>query len=108
MDDTELQTDILISINPEDHNKEDEMEKQQNEQTNSGINSKDNWTKKDIAFLKLEYDNRFAMTRRLKLRVYCDFCKKSYKNKSSLKSHIRNMHASQTTIKNSEIIYPKD
>ena len=88
MDDTELQTDILVSINPEDHTKEDEIEKQQNEQTNSEINAKDNWTEKDVEFLKsigvenvpltddanvdigkLEFRHRMPMIKRRKKRL---------------------------------------
>ena len=118
MDGTELQTDIIISINSGDHTKEDEIEKQQNEQTNSEINSKDNWAEKDIAFLKsigvenvplkcdgnvdigkLEFQHRMPMVRRMKNRKkFCDICNKGYKNDQSLYLHKNQMHRSiQTT-----------
>ena len=111
MDDTVIQTDILNSIDPEDHNKEDEMEKQE---TNSEINSKDYWTEKDAAFLKsigvenvplkddgsidigkLESHHRMTIMRHRKNRKhFCDICNKGYKNDHSLYSHKNQMHRS--------------
>ena len=126
----EIKKDILKSVDSNKVGLECDIKDAKDVETVKKPKDLNNWTEKDITFLKsigvenihlkddgdiditqLEKNHQMAMARRMRRRIFCDVCEKSFKNNSSLYSHKNKYHRSdqkifkkRRTIAHSEII----